>query len=112
MMGPDKKTAQLIEETLNSLNNIKRASPKPYLLTRINARINHTTKNNWEAIAYFISKPAVMVLGLSLLITVNLSVILINNSSKNKVVERSISTLSEEEDYTSSFVTFENNETP
>lgn len=111
-MEPDKKTAQQIEEALNSFDNIQRASPKPYLLTRINAKINNKARNSWEAIAFFISRPAVMVLGLGLVITVNLSVILINNASKNKVVERTILTLSEEEDYTSSFVTFETNETP
>lgn len=108
----DKKIVQQIEDTLNSFENIQKASPKPYLLTRITAKINNKTKNSWEAIAYFISRPAVMVLGLSLLITVNLSVILINNASKNKVIERSISNISEEEEYTSSFVTFETNETP
>ena len=110
MTENDKHIDKQIEEALNSIDNIQRASPKPYLFTRINAGMNG--KNIWEKTAYFISRPSVMALGLSLVITINLSVILINNYSKNKLNEYSITTISEEEEYTIPFVTIEINETP
>ena len=112
MTENDKNIARKIEETLNSFDNIQRASPKPFLLTRIHAQLNNKAKNIWEKTAFFISRPTIMLLGLSLVIAINLSVILINNSSKNKVNEYSITSISEEEEYTIPFVTSENNETP
>ena len=112
MKENDKNIDRRIEETLNSFDNIQRASPKPFLLTRINAQLNNKAKNIWEKTAFFISRPTVMLLGLSLVIAINLSVILINNFSKNKLNEYSITSISEEEEYTIPFVTIENNETP
>lgn len=112
MKENDKNITDRIEETLNSFDNIQRASPKPFLLTSINAKLNNKAKNIWEKTAFFISRPAVMLFGLSLITAINLSVILVNNSSKNKVNENSIISLSEEEEYGIPFVTIENNETP
>lgn len=108
MTENDKNIENQIEEALKSFDNIQRASPNPYLLTRINARLNG--RNIWEKTAFFISRPSVMALGLSLIITINLTVIL--NSSKNKLNEYSITTISEEEEYAIPFVTIEINETP
>lgn len=112
MKENDKNIAGRIEETLNSFEHIQRASPKPFLLTRINAQLNNKSKNIWEKTAFCISRPAVILFGLSLIIAINLSVILIHNSSKNKVNDYSITSTSEEEEYTIPFVTIENNETP
>ncbi len=112
MTENDKKISRQIESTLKSFNDIQRASPKPYLLTRINARLNYKGRSIWEKAAYLISRPTVMIIGLSLLIAINLSVILINNSSKNKVTDRSVSSISEEGEYSIPYVTIENNETP
>ena len=110
MTENDKNIEKQIEETLKSFDNIQRASPNPYLLTRINAKL--IGRNIWEKTAFFISRPSVMALGLSLVIAINLSVILINHSSKNKLNEYSSTTISEEEEYTIPFVTIEINETP
>ena len=107
MTENDKNIEKQIEETINSFDNIQRVSPKPYLLTRINARLG---RNIWEKTAFFISRPSVMALGLSLVITINLTVIL--NSSKNKLNEYSITSISEEEEYAIPYVTIEINETP
>ena len=112
MTENDKNIARQIEEALRSFDNIQRASPKPFLLTRIHAQLNNKAKNIWEQAAFFISRPTVMLFGLSLIIVINLSVIFINNSSKNKVNEYSITSISEEDEYTIPFVTIENNETP
>ena len=112
MTENDKNIDRQIEEALSSFDNIQKASPKPFLLTRINAKLNNKARNIWEKIAFFMSRPTVMLLGLTLVIATNLSVIFINSSSKNKVNEYAITSISEEEEYTIPFVTIENNEIP
>ena len=108
-MKNDENIDRQIEEALNSIGEIKRTSPKPYLLTRINARLNIQVKNFWEGVAVFISRPAVLVLGLCIILTANISVLLLNKSSLiNSATERSINSISDEDEYSTSFATIDN----
>ena len=50
-----------IEAAFNSIDNIKRATPKIFLLTRINARLGNQAKSFWDNAALFMSRPVVMV---------------------------------------------------
>jgi hypothetical protein len=59
---------KLIEEALNSVDNVKRAAPKPFLLTRIHARMNKGTESVWEKAGWFIGRPAVAFTGLCMII--------------------------------------------
>jgi len=102
---------QKIDAAFNSLNNIQRASPKPYLLTRINARLDKEVKSIWETIAIYISRPLVMVLGLCLIIIINVSVILTNKSSSISAAERSVSSVDDEENNVT-FATIDNADIP
>lgn len=109
----DENINRQIEEVLNSFDGIKRASPKPYLLTRINARLGNQAKNFWDNAAIFMSRPVVMVLGLCLILTINLTVFLQNKSSANNTVaERTVNTVVEEDEYSTTFATIDNIETP
>ena len=102
---------QQVETALNSINNVQRASPKPYLLTRINSRINNPAKSAWENIALFISRPTVMALGLCIIIVINLSVIYLHIATKNSTpAEYAAST--EEDEYATPFVFIDNSENP
>lgn len=108
-MTNDENIDRQIEETLNSLDEIKRASPKPYLFTRINARLNNQVKSFWEGLAVFINRPAVLVLGLCLILAANVSVLLLNKSSSiNTATERSINSVTDEDEYSTSFATIDN----
>jgi len=62
---------QLTEEALNSLDGTSRATAKPYLLTRLNARMQNAKESNWDNALRFISKPAVALAGLCLVIAIN-----------------------------------------
>ena len=105
----DENINRQIEDTLNSIGEIKRASPKPYLLTRINARLNNQVKSFWEGVAVFISRPAVLILGLCLILAANISVLLQNKSSSiNTATERSINSVTDEDEYSTSFATIDN----
>ena len=108
-MKNNKPIENKIEEAFNSILLIKRAEPQPYLLTRINARIDKQVKSIWENAAGFISRPLVMMLGLFLIIVINISVILVSKSSRNSsVAERSSITSTDEDEYSTTFATIDN----
>ena len=74
----DDKTNALLQ----SIEGIAKASPKPFLLTRINAALDNTAAETiWSRIAFFLKKPIVFGLTILLLIFINILVI---KSIKNK----------------------------
>jgi len=63
-----------VEEALNSLDGIKRATPQPWLFPRIRARLRQEEadeKTVWGTIGSFLSKPGVVVAGLCLILLFN-----------------------------------------
>ena len=111
-MKNDENIAQRIEHALNSIDGLKRATPKAFLFTRIQARLDNIIKSRWENTALFISRPLVMALGLCLIITVNISVIIMKNSSKDALTERSVTSVLDEDEYYTTFATTDTIETP
>ena len=100
-MNKKEQINKLIEEALNSVDNISRAEAKPYLLTRINARMRKGTESAWEKAGWFIGRPAVAFTGLCLVLLINVMVIVINNSSDTTTVaEQSVQTQTDEFSYT------------
>lgn len=61
---------QEIEKTIDSLNKVKRAQANPFLFTRIKARMNKKA-SGWEGVFSFISRPAVAIAILLLVMAVN-----------------------------------------
>ncbi len=103
---------QKIEEILQSLDGIQRATPKPFLLTRINARLNNNVKSIWDRVAIFVARPATAIISLCMLLIVNLSVMVLHKPLRgNSVTEKQV-TFSDEEEYSSSFATIDNIENP
>ena len=80
-MNKKEQINKLIEEALNSVDNISRAEAKPYLLTRINARMRKGTESTWEKAGWFIGRPAVAFAGLCMIILINVMVVMYNGSS-------------------------------
>ncbi len=62
---------KLIDGALNSLDNAERAIPKPYLFTRLNARMQNATESNWDTVLRFISKPAFAFASVCLVVAIN-----------------------------------------
>jgi membrane-bound ClpP family serine protease len=77
---------KLTEEALNSLDGASRATAKPYLLTRLNARMQNAKDSSWDNALKFISKPAVALAGLCLVIGINAMVVGYNYQEKTTVV--------------------------
>src|SRR5688572_10507824 len=79
-MNTNKDINKLIDDALNSVEGIERATPKPFLLTRINARMSNGTASLWEKAGWFITRPAVAFTGLCLIVLINVMVMMNNNS--------------------------------
>jgi hypothetical protein len=61
----------IVEDTMNSLNNVKPAGPGAFFYTRVHARLSKTKRNIWEEISALLSKPAVAIAGICLIIFIN-----------------------------------------
>ena len=70
-MTSKEKIQQEIEQTLQCLDGVKRAEANPFLFTRIQARMNKRS-SRWEERTFsFISKPAIAVAIVVLVMAVN-----------------------------------------
>jgi hypothetical protein len=69
-MTSKEKIRQEIEQTLQCLDGVKRAEANPFLFTRIQARMNKKA-GVWERTFSFISKPAIAVAIVVLVMAVN-----------------------------------------
>jgi hypothetical protein len=87
-MKNNEHTNRLTDEALNSLDGAGRATAKPYLLTRINARLQKQNgkESSWDNALKFISRPAVALAGLCLVIGINAMVVSYNYPGKATTV--------------------------
>ena len=75
-----------IEETLNSLDGIRRAEANPFLFTRIQARLEQR-RNGLEKLAQFVGKPAFAFLVLAVVLVTNL-VVMVKGSADTSAVKQ------------------------
>ena len=100
-MNKHENMNKLVDEALSSVDDIKRAEAKPFLLTRIHARMNKGTESVWEKAGWFISRPAVTFAGLCMIIVINIMVVLFNGSANSgTVTEQTAQTPADEFSYT------------
>ena len=62
---------KLVDETLDSLEGMTRARANPFLYTRIEARLRQGSKSFWEQLTAYISRPAVALAMLCMVILSN-----------------------------------------
>ncbi len=101
-----------IEEALQSLDAVQRATPRPFLMTRIHARMNKESLSVWERVGELFIQPRWILTGLCLVLAMNAAVVLFNNRSNDAVVS-TIEQTNSEEDYSTAVATLydlENNE--
>ena len=79
-MNRQENINKLIEESLNSMDDVKRAEPKPFLFTRINARMNKGMESVWEKAGWFITRPAVALAVVCLVLIINATAIFYNKA--------------------------------
>jgi len=111
-MATKQYTDQEMEAILNSLDGVEKASPNPFLYTRLMARMHASDDNIWSRILQFVTKP-VFAVGITLIfLLINAYILLNQYSSSVEQAEESTQTLALE--YTSLTATiYDNNiETP
>lgn len=81
-MNRNEHIEKMTSDALDSLDGSSRATPKPFLMTRIRARMDRQKNSGWEMAGRFIAKPAVVIIGFCLVVGINIFVIA-NNSSNN-----------------------------
>ena len=69
-MTSKEKIQQEIERTLQSLDGSKRAEANPFLFTRIKSRMNKKV-SGWDGLFSFVSKPAIAIAILIIVMAVN-----------------------------------------
>jgi len=78
---------KLVNETLNSLEGLQKAEPRPFLFTRVMARIKRDEDTLWEKLAALIAKPAIAFATVILFLAINAFVLFQasgNNSSNTQ----------------------------
>jgi hypothetical protein len=86
-MNNKQQLEQQVEAALNSLDGVSSAIPKPFLLTRINARLHAKQESIWDKTLYFISRPAIAFAAVCIVIALNVFVVVNNNTADNAIAE-------------------------
>lgn len=95
-----------IDQTLHSLDGMEKADPKPFLLTRIQSRLNQSPSDAWSRWAQLISRPTVWMGMLALVVSINVWAML--QKAENSSPENSLGLVDE---YNTSDASFANLET-
>lgn len=80
-MNKQEQIDKMVEEALNSADNVQRAGASPWLYTRIRARMNKQDESVWEKAGRFIARPAVAFTGICLVVLINAAVVFYNKST-------------------------------
>ena len=109
-MNNKEQINKLIEDTLNSVDDVRRAEPKPFLLTRINARMSRG-ETAWEKAGWFIGRPVVAFTGLCMILLINAMVIMFNKTSNAAAATEQVAQTGADE-FSYTVVTIYDNENP
>jgi hypothetical protein len=74
-----------IEQALSSLDGVQRATPQPFFYTRLKARLEQTEKGVWESVSSFITRPAMLIATVCMVLLLNVAVLYKNHISSLKV---------------------------
>jgi hypothetical protein len=80
-----------IDNILSSLDEIKRAEARPFMFTRVMARLQKEEKGIWERIGFFIARPIVAVGCFVAVLVANYAVIKANSTSQETTTIASVS---------------------
>lgn len=93
----EEKSSKKIDEVMQSLNRVEKASPSPFFFTRLEARMERE-KSSWEKISSFVAKPVVAFACICLVIMINAWVIFSSRNSQNST-EQQTSELATTDEY-------------
>jgi hypothetical protein len=98
-----------IDAAFNSLDHIQKAEPRPFLFTRIEARIRDE-RSRWAKISSFVGKPVIAFACIFFVLMINTSVILFSNNSSSSLAQSGseLATADEYSQVSSTLYEFEN----
>jgi hypothetical protein len=98
-----------IDEVLQSMDNINRASPRPFLFTRLEARMMHQ-KNIWENLSSFVARPVVAFACICFVLIINATAIFMSDNTNNSQSQKGneLATADEYSQVSSTLYEFEN----
>jgi hypothetical protein len=105
----DKFIHKKIDEVIHSLDNIKKASPRPFLFTRLEARMQNE-KNIWVKLSSFVARPVIAFTCMCFVLIINTMVIFLLNGSGNSLGQSAneLATADEYSQVSSTLYEFEN----
>ena len=111
-MNKQENIHKLIEEALNSVDDAQRAEPRPFLLTRIHARMNKGTESVWEKASWFITRPAIAFTGLCMIVLLNIMVVVYNKTPDSTTVADQTAQAQADEFSFTAVTIYDNDNTP
>jgi hypothetical protein len=85
------------DKTIESLEGIQRAEPRPFFFTRLKARLERDEKNIWEITGAFLARPAIAVAGLCLILSINVFILIQKDTTSTPINTAQTTTLPEDE---------------
>lgn len=76
-----------IDEIMQSMDGIKRAAPRPFFFTRLEARMQNE-RNVWNKLSSFVARPVVAFACICLVLIINAMVILLSDTSGNSLTHQ------------------------
>jgi hypothetical protein len=111
-MNKQENINTLIEAALSSVDDATRAAPRPFLLTRIHARMARGTESVWEKAGRFIASPAVAFTGLCMIVLLNIMVVMNNKKPElTTVADQTAQAQADEFSFTAVTI-YDNDNTP
>lgn len=105
----DKFIHKKIEEVMHSMDGINRASPRPFLFTRLEARMQ-AEKNIWVKLSSFVVRPVIAFTCICFVLIINAMVIFMVNNAGNSLAQQGneLATADEYSQVSSALYEFEN----
>lgn len=97
-----------VEDALSSIDNLQRATPRPFFYTRLMAKIDSRQQSVWEKFGSFISRPAIAFVTLSLILLINLFAAYSNLNATPATEQPELTTTEEYTQVANNFYDFEN----
>ena len=98
-----------IDEVMHSMDGISRATPRPFLFTRLEARMQNE-KNIWVQLSSFVIRPVVAFVCICFVLIINTMVIFLLNNPGNSLEQQGneLATADEYSQVSSALYEFEN----
>jgi hypothetical protein len=100
-----------IDDVMQSMDGIDRASPRPFLFTRLEARMQNE-KNIWGKLSSFVARPFVAFACICFVLIINTMVIFLSNNSGNTLTQQGneLTTADEYSQVSTTLYEFENSQ--